>query len=249
MMQLDPERVPHHVAIVMDGNGRWAKKRGLPRIVGHQQGVRSVKEIVRAAREFGIKTLTLYAFSTENWRRPALEVQALMALLRKYLQNERRDLEANNVRLQTIGQTEKLPKEVRAVLEEVIAQTAKNTGLILNLALSYGGRSEIARAARLIAEKCRQGEIDSEEISEELFARHLYTAGLPDPDLVIRTGGEHRLSNFLLWQASYSELYITETMWPDFRKTQLLAALIDFAGRERRFGATGEQVRETAEQK
>ncbi|HSH12705.1 MAG TPA: isoprenyl transferase [Desulfurivibrionaceae bacterium] len=233
---------PAHVAIIMDGNGRWAKQRGLPRTVGHRQGVESVRAIVSAAPELGIKILTLYAFSTENWKRPALEVQALMGLLKSFLQSELAALRQNGVQVRCIGQSDRLPDGVRRILEQAITQTTDNQGLILNLALSYGGRAEITEAARRLAEECRDGRLQPEEITEELLAARLDTAGLPDPDLLIRTGGESRLSNFLLWQLSYAEIYITETLWPDFRKEQLQVALDDFRGRQRRFGRTPEQV-------
>jgi len=234
--------IPAHVAIIMDGNGRWAKQRGLPRPVGHRQGVESVRAIITAASDLGIKVLTLYAFSTENWKRPALEVQALMGLLKTFLKNELAALDKKLVQVRCIGQIDRLPPQVRQILEKSMTQTAANPGLILNLALSYGGRTEITEAARRLAAECRDGLLQPEEISEELLAARLYTGGLPDPDLLIRTGGESRLSNFLLWQLSYSEIYITETLWPDFRKEQLLAALADFQGRQRRFGRTPEQV-------
>lgn len=235
-------RGPAHVAIIMDGNGRWAKQRGLPRTVGHRQGVESVRAIVSAAPELGIKILTLYAFSTENWKRPALEVQALMGLLKSFLQSELAALHQNGVQVRYIGQSGRLPVEVRRILEQAVTQTADNQGLILNLALSYGGRAEITEAARRLAEECRNGRLQPEEITEELLAARLDTAGLPDPDLLVRTGGESRLSNFLLWQLSYAEIYITDTLWPDFRKEQLQVALDDFRGRQRRFGRTPEQV-------
>lgn len=241
--EVDPSRIPRHVAIIMDGNGRWANERNLPRIMGHKTGAASVKDVVRAAGEIGIAALTLYAFSTENWKRPALEVQGLMALLKSYLKSERAEMRKNNIRLWAIGETEKLPADVRKVLQGVIAETAGNSGLVLNLALNYGSRAEIVRAARELAEKCRQGKLSPDEISEDLFAAHLFTCGLPDPDLVIRTGGESRLSNFLLWQSSYSEIYVTETYWPDFREAALLEAVRFYQARERRFGMTGEQLR------
>jgi len=233
---------PAHVAIIMDGNGRWAKQRGLPRPVGHREGVESVRAMVSAAPDLGIKVLTIYAFSTENWKRPPLEVQALMGLLKVFLQGELASLHQNGVQVRCIGQIERLPVGVRKILQQAIRQTTGNTGLILNLALSYGGRAEITGAARQLAAECCAGTLKPEEISEELLAARLYTVGLPDPDLLIRTGGESRLSNFLLWQLSYAEIYITETLWPDFRKEQLLAALTDFQGRQRRFGRTPEQV-------
>ena len=243
---LNPERIPRHVAIIMDGNGRWAKQRNLPRIMGHKAGVESVKNIVKSARELNLEVLTLYAFSIENWKRPSFEVQGLMTLLKTFLKSERQNLLDKNISLRCIGEIEKLPSDVQKILLQVIEDTARNAegkeGLILNLALSYGSRSEILRAARIMAEKCVSGQFDPEDISEKLFASHLYTAGLPDPDLLIRTGGESRLSNFLLWQLSYAELYITETMWPDFNAERFFEALKYFQGRERRFGQTSEQL-------
>ena len=243
---LNPERIPRHVAIIMDGNGRWAKQRNLPRIMGHKAGVESVKNIVKSARELNLEVLTLYAFSIENWKRPSFEVQGLMTLLKTFLKSELQNLLDKNISLRCIGEIEKLPPDVQKILLQVIEDTARNAegkeGLILNLALSYGSRFEILRAARIMAEKCVSGQFDPEDISEKLFASHLYTAGLPDPDLLIRTGGESRLSNFLLWQLSYAELYITETMWPDFNAERFFEALKYFQGRERRFGQTSEQL-------
>lgn len=241
--ELDINNIPSHIAIIMDGNGRWAQNRGLPRALGHKTGVESVKAIVRAAQEMGVSTLTLYAFSTENWKRPPFEVQALMGLLKSYLQSELATMVENNVCLRTIGQKEKLPSEVGKILDQTIHKTAANTGLVLNLALSYGGRNEIVATAKALAKKCASGDMSPDEISEEVFASYLYTAGLPDPDLLIRTGGESRLSNFLLWQVSYAEIYITETLWPDFRKEGLVVAIQDFQNRQRRFGKTGDQIR------
>ncbi len=240
--ELDKNLIPRHIAIIMDGNGRWAQKRGLPRIMGHRSGVESVQAIVRAARELGVEVLTLYAFSTENWKRPTLEVQSLMGLLKSYLQSELATMVQNNVCLRAIGETARLPAEVRSVLDAVIRETAANTGLILNLALSYGGRSEILMAAKALARECTAGALEPTAIDEQCFSAHLYTAGLPDPDLLIRTGGEYRLSNFLLWQASYAELYITDTLWPDFKKPDLIQAMNEFQHRQRRFGKTGDQV-------
>ena len=240
--ELDPGNIPTHVAIIMDGNGRWAQSRGLPRPVGHKHGVESVQDIVHTAKRIGIKYLTLYAFSTENWKRPPLEVQALMGLLKSFLQKELRSITDNNVSLRCIGQKERLPEEVRMILDEAITETADNDGLVLNLALSYGGRNEMVRAIQKIATACREGLISPEEIDEQTLAGHLDTAGQPDPDLLIRTGGESRLSNFLLWQLSYSEIFITETLWPDFREKEFLAALTDFQKRQRRFGKTSKQV-------
>ena len=244
---LDPERIPRHVAIIMDGNGRWAKRQNQPRLMGHRAGTKSVKNIVRAARELNLEVLTLYAFSTENWKRPSIEVKGLMTLLKTYLTSELQNMLDNNISLRCIGEIAMFPKDVQKVLNEIIQSTARASedkpGLILNLALSYGGRNEIVRAARLMAEKCVSGQYNPDDFSEELFAAHLYTAGQPDPDLLIRTGGESRLSNFLLWQLSYAELYITETMWPDFDKECFLSAIKEYQSRERRFGRTSEQLR------
>ena len=243
---LDPERIPRHVAVIMDGNGRWAKQRNLPRIMGHKAGAESVKNIVRSARELNLEVLTLYAFSMENWKRPSLEVQGLMTLLKTFLKSELENMLANDISLRCVGEMEMLPPDVQKILKEVIQTTARSTeekpGLILNLALSYGSRFEIVRAARIMAEKCVSGQFDPGDFSEKLFASHLYTAELPDPDLLIRTGGEFRLSNFLLWQLSYAELYITETMWPDFNNEKFIEALKSFQSRERRFGQTSEQL-------
>jgi len=242
MPKPDTSALPRHIAIIMDGNGRWAEQQGKPRIMGHRAGVESVQDIVRAARELGIDVLTLYAFSTENWKRPPLEVQALMRLLKTFLESELAAMVHNNVSLRCIGQQDRIPPEVREILERVIRETAGNSGLILNLALSYGGRSEITQAVQAIARECLDGSLRPEEIDQAVLEQHLYTAGLPDPDLLIRTGGETRLSNFLLWQASYAELYFTEILWPDFRKNNLLHAILDFQKRQRRFGKTGEQT-------
>ena len=238
----DHSKLPRHVAIIMDGNGRWAEQRGLPRAMGHKAGVESVREIVETAGELNIEVLTLYAFSTENWRRPAMEVQALMTLLRAYLESQLTLMLEKGVRLRCSGQIDRLPKDVQALLQKAIDQTAANRGLILNLALSYGGRGEIVRAAQRLAQQCLNGSLKPDDITEERFGGELYTAGLPDPDLLIRTGGESRLSNFLPWQTSYSELHFSPILWPDFRKPQFLAALLDFQGRQRRFGKTGAQV-------
>ena len=229
----------------MDGNGRWARQRGLMRLMGHKAGVDSVKKIVEACRELGVKVLTLYAFSTENWKRPADEVSGLMELLRSFLLKELDNLKTNNIRLRCIGQPERLPKTAREVLDRAIEETSQNSGLILNLALSYGSRLEIVEAVRCIASECMQDKLSIDDISEQTLADHLFTAGLPDPDLLIRTGGEHRLSNFLLWQLSYAELYVTETAWPEFRKKDLTKAILSFQKRQRRFGRTGEQVEKT----
>lgn len=240
--QIDKERVPAHIAIIMDGNGRWAKERGKERSYGHQYGVESVRTVTEAASEAGVKYLTLYTFSTENWNRPDQEVEALMALLVMAIERETPDLMKNNVRLMAIGDLSRMPAEVKERLDRCIAQTAGNTGLTLVLALSYSSRWEITEAARRIAEERLTGKLTSEEITDELISSYLSTARIPDPDLLIRTGGEKRISNFLLWQAAYSELYFTDTYWPDFGKESLYEAICDFQGRERRFGKTSEQL-------
>ena len=228
--------VPAHVAVIMDGNGRWAKQRHLPRVEGHRQGAESVRAIVRAAGEAGVKYLTLYAFSVENWSRPKDEVDTLMKYLARYLKNEIGELNRSNVRLEVIGQIYRLPEFVQVQLEKTKAALAKNNGLTLILALSYGGRTEIVEAVRDIAAKAKQGRLEPEEINEQVIAQHLYTRNFPDPDLLIRTSGEMRVSNFLLWQISYAELVVTPTLWPDFRKPQFLEALEEYAHRHRRFG-------------
>ncbi|MFH1146409.1 MAG: isoprenyl transferase [Pseudomonadota bacterium] len=239
---LDPERMPAHVAIIMDGNGRWAKMRGLTRISGHKRGVDSVREVVRTCRELRISVLTLYAFSQENWRRPKAEVSALMGLLSDYLARELDEMLSNGIALRAIGSVENLPRSVRALLFRTIEKTASNRDMILNLALSYSGREELARAVRKLADSVKEGCLKPEDIDQASISRALDTAGLPDPDLLIRTSGEYRLSNFLLWQTAYSEIYITDVLWPDFRKEHLLDALLHFQGRQRRFGLTGEQI-------
>ena len=239
-LHLSPEArasLPRHVAIIMDGNGRWAKARGLPRIEGHRQGSESARAVIRAAGELGIKYLTLYAFSVENWNRPKDEVDALMKYLVQYLKTETSELHKNNVRLEVIGQIYRLPENAQEHLRKSIATLSKNNGLTLVVALSYGGRTEIVDAVRGIAEKVRRGKLDPADITEQVFAEHLYTRNVPDPDLLIRTSGEMRLSNFLLWQISYAELVIMPTLWPDFRKPQFFAALEEYARRHRRFGA------------
>lgn len=238
-LQLSPEAkatLPVHVAMIMDGNGRWAKQRHLPRVEGHRQGAESVRAIVRAAGEIGIKYLTLYAFSAENWNRPKDEVDALMHYLARYLKSEIGELNRNNVRLEAIGQIYRLPEFAQAQLNKTKAALAHNNGLTLILALSYGGRSEIVEAIRAIAEQVKQNELEPAEITEQLVAEHLYTRYWPDPDLLIRTSGEMRISNFLLWQISYAEFVVTPTLWPDFRKSQFFAALEEYSRRHRRFG-------------
>jgi undecaprenyl diphosphate synthase len=229
--------LPTHIAIIMDGNGRWAKERHLPRVEGHRNGVESVRATVRACGEIGVKYLTLYAFSVENWTRPKDEVDTLMKYLARYLKNEIGELNRNNVKLEAIGQIYRLPEFVQEQLKKTQAALAKNNGLTLVLALSYGGRTEIVEAVRAIAEKAKQGKLEPAEINEQAIAQHLYTRHTPDPDLLIRTSGEMRVSNFLLWQISYSELVVTPTLWPDFRKPQLFAAIEEYARRHRRFGA------------
>ncbi len=228
--------LPAHVAIIMDGNGRWAKARHLPRVEGHRNGVESVRTIVRAAGEVGVKYLTLYAFSVENWNRPQDEVDTLMKYLARFLKNEIGELNRNNVRLEAIGQIWRLPEAVQDQLTKTKAALAKNNGLTLILALSYGGRAEIVEAVRELAAKAKRGELDPAEITEQSVAQHLYTANIPDPDLLIRTSGEMRVSNFLLWQISYAEFVVTPTLWPDFRKPQFFEALEEYARRHRRFG-------------
>ena len=228
--------VPQHVAIIMDGNGRWAKARHLPRFEGHRVGAQSVRAIVRAAGEVGIKYLTLYAFSVENWNRPKEEVDTLMKYLARFLKSELGELQRNNVRLEAIGQIWRLPEFVQKQLAETRAALAKNTGLTLIIALSYGGRTEIVEAVRELAAKAKSGQIEPAEITERVLADHLYTRQWPDPDLLIRTSGEMRVSNFLLWQISYAEFVVTPTLWPDFRKPQLIEALEEYARRHRRFG-------------
>jgi len=234
--KLDVSKLPGHVAIIMDGNGRWAEKRLMNRIKGHQAGAEAVRSIVRTCREIGIPVLTLYAFSTENWQRPAIEVATLMSLLKKFLDSERKEMIENNIRLNAIGQLEKLPEDVRTALQRTIDLTGKNKGMLLNLALSYGGRAEIVDMVKAIAGKVIDGKVEPYSITPEIVADHLYTRGMPDPDLLIRTSGEMRISNFLLWQIAYSEIFITETLWPDFGKDEFIKILIDFQRRERRFG-------------
>jgi undecaprenyl diphosphate synthase len=237
-----PEILPRHIGIIMDGNGRWAKKRGMPRVMGHRRGVRTARETVITARELGIEALTLYAFSRENWKRPASEVGTLMELLHEYLKNELTEMVKNNIRLQTIGEISMLPAKVQDILEEVMETTSENTGMILTLALSYGGRHELVKAFRKMAEECLAGKLDTENINEQLVSAYLDTSDLPDPDFIIRTSGEFRLSNFLLYQSAYAELYVTSTLWPDFNREEFLKALRSFESRERRFGLTGDQI-------
>jgi undecaprenyl diphosphate synthase len=240
----DPNRdgLPRHVAIIMDGNGRWATRRGLSRVQGHRRGKESVREIVETAREIGIEFLTLYAFSSENWERPEREVGALMGLLRRYVRSELGKMMRHGIRLRAIGNLRRLPKEVLADLRAAEHATRGNTGMTVQLAVSYGAREEIVSAARRLARRVRDGLIAPEDIDEEMFSSSLMTAGVPDPDFLIRTSGEMRLSNFLLWQVAYSELYVTDELWPDFRREQFLAALGEYRRRERRFGRTAAQL-------
>jgi undecaprenyl diphosphate synthase len=238
------EAIPEHVAIIMDGNGRWAERQGLDRIQGHRAGIESVRAVVRAAHELGVKVLTLYAFSTENWSRPKGEVDALMGLLEYYLDAEIEELDRNGIRLRAMGRLERLPDAAQAALQAAIVRTRDNTEMTVLFALSYGGRTEIADAARKLARDVEQGKLDPDSIDEKTFAAALYEPELPDPDLLIRTGGEARISNFLLWQLAYTELHVTDTMWPEFRKSHLVDAIYAFQQRERRYGRTSEQVRE-----
>ncbi len=232
----DPNNIPQHVAIIMDGNGRWAKERHLPKIAGHRAGVQSVRQAIEAAREVGVKVLTLYTFSTENWKRPKNEVNALFRLLEEYLDKEEKRLKENNIRLSVIGDLSALPEGVKRKLVHAIASTADKTGLILNIALNYGSRSEIVMAAKSIASDLEAGKITTDAIDENLFSGYLYTKYLPDPDLLIRTSGEFRVSNFLLWQIAYAELYVTKKFWPDFKKCDFKKAVTEYQKRERRFG-------------
>jgi undecaprenyl diphosphate synthase len=240
--QIDRDRVPKHVAIIMDGNGRWAQRQGEARVVGHSNGVPSVRDTLVGATEIGVKYLTLYAFSTENWNRPQAEVDALMDLLVNTLLSEVDSLNENGVRLHTIGDTDSLPATCKATLKEAIARTAKNDRITLTLALSYSARWELLRMVRSIAMDVREGRTDMHQVDEKLVEERLSTIGMPDPELLIRTSGEQRISNFLLWQIAYAELWFTPVLWPDFRKQHLFQAVLDYQNRERRFGLTSEQV-------
>ena len=236
LAKIDKDRIPQHIAIIMDGNGRWAKLQGNKRSYGHERGVETVRTILKAASEIGVKTLTLYTFSEENWKRPKEEVETLMKLLVSAVNNELEELKSNNIRLEVLGNMKELPNEPREALQMAIEETANNSGCQVVLAINYSGRSELIHAAkRLVKKGCT-------EINEELFAENLYLPTLSDPDLLIRTGGEYRISNFLLWQLAYTELYFTPTFWPDFGREELFKAILDFQQRERRFGKTGEQV-------
>tara|TARA_B100001769_G_scaffold266729_1_gene253334 strand:+ start:493 stop:1245 length:753 start_codon:yes stop_codon:yes gene_type:complete len=235
--------LPKHIAIIMDGNGRWARGKNLPRAAGHKEGINSVREIVRVCGEIGVSHLTLYTFSTENWSRPKTEVSAIMKLLLSTIKKEIRNLDDNNVKLSTIGNLRELPKETQKNILDGVEKTKSNTGLNLILALSYGSRQELIRAIKRISMKVKQSDLEIDNIDESLLSMELYTENIPDPDLIIRTGGEHRLSNFLLWQSAYSELLISETFWPDFRESDLLNSIADYQNRQRRFGQTAEQVK------
>lgn len=240
--EVDLNRIPSHIAIIMDGNGRWAQGKKKPRLFGHKAGAGSVQEIVEVSRKIGLQYLTLYAFSSENWRRPEKEVSGLMSILKHYLESELAKMQKNGIRLVSIGDQSKLPVGVRNSLQSVIKATENNKKLTLNLALSYGGRNEIVRAVQKISQRCVDGELDAQSICDDDISDSLDTHGMPDPDLLIRTGGEARLSNFLLWQLSYAEIYFTNIMWPDFREKVFLQAILDYQNRQRRFGRTGEQV-------
>lgn len=242
MKEIDPASIPRHIAIIMDGNGRWAQKHSLGRVLGHRKGAEAVRATVKTCRRLGVPYLTLYAFSVENWLRPEEEVSALIQLLREYLDGEIQEMMEQDIRLAAIGDIDSLGDPVRTKLREAIERTARNQGMVLNLALSYGGRDEIVRAARNLIGDALAGIIRPEEATKELFSRYLYTTDLPDPDLLIRTGGECRVSNFLLWQMAYTEFYFTDVLWPDFREQHLLEAIADYQQRERRFGMTSDQL-------
>lgn len=241
--KIKKQRLPKHIAIIMDGNGRWAKQKGKLRVFGHKNGVKSVRDVVEGSAEIGVKVLTLYAFSTENWNRPKAEVDVLMNLLVSSLKKELKLLQDNNIKLQAIGNLEKLPKKAKIELEDVIQQTKNNSHLVLNLAISYSAKEEIVNAFKKISKKIVNNELSIKEIDENIINNHLYTRNLPDVDLVIRTSGEKRISNFLLWQIAYAELYFTDLFWPDFRKSHLIEAILDYQQRERRFGKTSDQLK------
>lgn len=242
MQKIDPDNLPGHIAIIMDGNGRWAKQHAMGRIRGHQKGAQAVRTAVTACRELGIACLTLFAFSSENWGRPGDEVNALMALLADYLDKEAPKLQKREIRLTTIGDIDRLYAPVRKKLLDVKKLTQSNDKMILNLALSYGSRDEILAAVRKMLADSREGKLNPDAVDSDMFGRYLYTHGLPDPDLLIRTSGEYRISNFLLWQMAYTELYFTDVLWPDFKKDDLLKAIAAYQGRERRFGLTSDQI-------
>jgi undecaprenyl diphosphate synthase len=234
--QIDPDRLPRHVAIIMDGNGRWARRRNLPRVEGHRAGIRAVRETIETSARLGLEVLTLYAFSTENWKRPRFEVLTLMGLLKEYLRRERDTLNEHNLRFRPIGRLESLDATVRSELDQAVEATQDNTGTLFQIALNYSGRLEITEAARAVAEATRSGAAEPETIDASWIEAHLYTAGVPDPDLLIRTSGEQRISNFLLWQAAYAEILFCDVLWPDFTTGDLLTAIVDYQRRERRYG-------------
>jgi undecaprenyl diphosphate synthase len=236
------DRLPAHVAVIMDGNGRWAKKRRLPRVSGHREGIKSVRDIVETSARLGLKVLTLYAFSVENWKRPRAEINTLMRLLRQYLHKELQTLQKNNIRFSVIGRWREMPGEVVRDLEWGMKETERNTGLLFNIALNYGGRTELVDCFRKISKELNQNGRDSESITEAMISDYLYTSGQPDPDLLIRTSGELRVSNFLLWQIAYAEIWVTDVLWPDFRKIHLYQAIIDYQKRERRYGGITQSV-------
>jgi undecaprenyl diphosphate synthase len=237
MTKLDPKKLPKHVAAIMDGNGRWAKKKMMNRVKGHEEGTESVRSIVRTSRKLGIRYLTLYAFSEENWKRSRLEIAALMEILKRFLKSELPEMLDNGIRLKAIGTIDKLPDDAKKVLFETIEKTSAGSDMVLTLALSYGARQEIVNAVKEIVTKVKSGQLDINDINDDIISNSLYTYYMPDPDLLIRTSGEYRISNFLLWQIAYTEIYVTPTLWPDFREKEYLAALLDYENRERRFGA------------
>jgi len=241
LAQIDFDRLPRHIAIIMDGNGRWARMRSLPRVAGHRAGIAAVRDVVETSARLGCQVLTLYAFSVENWKRPQREVDTLMGLLREYLRKELDTLQRNNIAFNVIGRVEELGPAIRRELQEAMVATRGNTGLLFNIALSYGGRAEIVDAVNRILADRRLPDEARTPLDEAAFARYLYTAGQPDPDLLIRTSGEMRISNFLLWQIAYAEIWVTETLWPDFRKRELLQAIVDYQKRERRYGRVGSE--------
>lgn len=246
MTTIDRDKLPRHLAIIMDGNGRWAERRGLERNAGHEAGLESVRAVVRSAHELGVEVLTLFALSSENWNRPKAEVDELMRLLEEYVDKEVDEVDRNHIQIRIMGEPELVPPRVLAKLQAAVERTRANTEMVLCFALSYGGRQEIVRAARLLARDAERGKVDLDRLDERTFGSYLYHPDLPDPDLLIRTGAESRISNFLLWQAAYAELHFTDVMWPDFRKAHLVDAIVDYQGRERRFGRTGHQVKRSA---
>ena len=237
--QIDLARLPRHIAVIMDGNGRWARRRRLPRIAGHRAGAKAVRETVEICSQLGLQALTLYAFSTENWKRPQTEIDTLMSLLREYIRRELAEIHRNNIRLQILGRYSQLPQAVQRDLEQALEQTARNTGMVLNVALNYSARTEIIDAFNSLLRTAWENDRKDLVVTEQMVSEHLYTRGLPDPDLLIRTSGEMRVSNFLLWQIAYAEIWVTDTCWPDFTRRHLLQAIVDFQKRERRYGGLG----------